>query len=246
MRLFGVVLGLALSGCVAADLSNRAVFATLTYGTERTAAPAPQPTFELFTELQGIVAAPWNEPRAAADCIASLTAADLERIGTEISRAHEPGPWAIALWSALAPVRATPACSPSFTHDGVQLAWSIGKASALVRSFALLTWLDPSRRTQSYGHGETALKTLAIQLRNTPAAHAGQASLPTLALSGGAANGAFTAGFLYELMAVRELALAKLPDGARANADRTSRFSTLVGSSVGAVLGQLVDLANYD
>lgn len=60
---------------------------------------------------------------------------------------------------------------------------------------------------------------------------------PALALSGGAANGAFLAGYVYELLSAREAALAH---GASSVAE--DRITAVTGTSVGALIAPMVDL----
>ncbi len=237
---------LVLSGCVAADLNNRSVFAGLTYQADVRPVPSPKFDFQLYAELQLTTAGPWNDPQAAAACLASLTAADLERLGRATSDARDPETWAAALWPELAPLRSAPACGPSFTADRSQLAWTLGKSAGAVFDFAELTWLATARQAETYAAGADALHRLARVLDATPANQASQNALPVLAMSGGAANGAFTAGFLYELLSAREVALSRVPVAQRAEVDRLSRFSAVVGTSVGALLAQLLEFAMVD
>lgn len=234
-----------LSSCVVADLTNRSVFADLTYG-DQTPAPPAQLTFQLYAELQAEVAGPWDDPRAAATCLQSITGAELETLGRATSGATNAGAWAAALWPALAPFRSKPACVASFSADSHQLAWSLGKVADTLFSFAALSWLDAARQQPTFDAGADALHRLAGVLAATPANQAAQNDLPVLALSGGAANGAFTAGFLFELLAVRGLALERIDPAQREATDRASRFSTVVGTSVGALQAQLLDLAMID
>ncbi len=63
---------------------------------------------------------------------------------------------------------------------------------------------------------------------------------PTLALSGGAANGAFTAGYLHQLLRLRELARRVSPHAN--DIDDDERFGGVTGTSVGALLAGVVDL----
>lgn len=234
------------SGCVAADLTNRPVFADLTYSEDDRTPPSPKVEFQLFAELQLTVAGPWNDPRAAAQCFNSLTGADLQRIGSATSAARDTTAWATALWAELATLRSSAGCTAGFTSDSAQLAWALGKASGSAFDFAELTWLSPTNKPATYDAAASALKRLARVLDATPANQAAQNDLPVLAMSGGAANGAFTAGLLYELLSAREEVLSKLPADQRAEADRASRFSTVVGTSVGALLAQLLEFAMLD
>ncbi|MDP2270107.1 MAG: patatin-like phospholipase family protein [Archangium sp.] len=246
-RLGGWVALLAFSsGCVVADLTNRPVFADLTYAADDRTPPSPKVEFQLYAELQLTVVGPWNDPRAAAQCLGSLAGADLQRIGSATSGARDATTWATALWAELASLRTSPACTAGFTSDPAQLAWALGKASGSAYDFAELTWLSNTHKPATYDAAASALKRLARVLDATPANQAAQNDLPVLAMSGGAANGAFTAGLLYELLSAREEALSKLPAGDRAEADRASRFSAVVGTSVGALLAQLLEFAMLD
>ncbi len=235
-----------LSGCVAVDLTNKSVFAGLTYGGDDRPVPSVQLEFQLYAHLQFDVAGPWNNPQAAAQCLASLSAADLERIGRATTGTLDATTWAATLTSELTALRATPACTAGFGADPSQLAWSIGKAASTTFDFAQLTWLAPARKADTYVAAASALKRLGTLLAATPSNQAAQNHLPVLALSGGAANGAFSAGVLYELLSTREEALARMPVAQRPALDLATRFSSVVGTSVGALLGQLLEFAMID
>jgi hypothetical protein len=247
MKQLGWVVLLALaSGCVVADLTNRPVFADLTYGNDTQTPPSPKVEFQLFAELQLSVAGPWNDPHAAAQCLRSLTAADLQHIGAATGSTRDATAWAAALWAELTALRASPACTAGFLSDPAQLAWAIGKSAGSAFDFAELTWLSPTQKPATFEAAAGALKRLSVMLDATSPAQLTQNELPVLAMSGGAANGAFSAGILYELLSARELALSHLPEAQRAQADHASRFSTVVGTSVGALLAQLVEFAMLD
>ncbi len=64
--------------------------------------------------------------------------------------------------------------------------------------------------------------------------------LPALALSGGAANGAFLAGYVYELLLAREAAVTR--GGAAAKAAADARFAAITSTSVGSLIAPIVDL----
>jgi hypothetical protein len=64
---------------------------------------------------------------------------------------------------------------------------------------------------------------------------------PALSLSGGAANGAFAAGFMYALLRVREMARSHASPAQRTLLDR-ERFSSASGSSVGSLISLPLDL----
>jgi hypothetical protein len=66
-------------------------------------------------------------------------------------------------------------------------------------------------------------------------------NLPALSLSGGAANGAFVAGYVYAMLWVREMARVHGSPAQRALLDK-ERFSTVFGSSVGSLISLPLDL----
>lgn len=240
------VLGLlwvGLSGCLAASLETRDVIADLSYPKDAPSLPPSQLEFQLYAALQLNVGGPWRDPRTVARCFDVVTGDALRTLGEATAGAHDTRDWAYrtaaALDAALRPVRA---CSEALMGpDGVQLAWALGKAGDVVQGFVSLTWLAPQHRDETWAMAASALRRHARVIAKTPPAVTAQGDLPVLALSGGAANGAFTAGFLYELLATREAALAMLPEGEREAADVASRFSAVVGTSVGAVQSELLD-----
>lgn len=246
MGLRGVALLVLASGCVAVDLSNKPVFAELTYGKDDRVAPTPKTNLQLYAALQFEVMGPWQQPVPAAQCLASLDAADLERIGRATSGTRDASTWAARLFAELATLRTRPACTAGFAADPTQLAYAVGSAASSVFDFAELTWLDPAKKAATYADGADALRRLARVVELTPASQQAQNDLPTLALAGGAANGAFTAGVLYELMSAREEALTRAPAADRAALDKGARFSAVVGTSVGALLAQLLEFSMVD
>ncbi len=113
---------------------------------------------------------------------------------------------------------------------------------------------------RNYERGVQRAVALGIALlRHDPAASRAPGSppvtsFPTLALSGGAANGAFTAGYFNALLSYRLAALKAKAEqrereqgaarGAerRAELDARYRIGTVAGTSVGSLVGLLLDL----
>lgn len=71
---------------------------------------------------------------------------------------------------------------------------------------------------------------------------------PALALSGGAANGAFQAGYVFALLSAREWLreIASRQDPAQATPYDTMHFHTVASTSVGSLVAILVDLAESE
>lgn len=93
---------------------------------------------------------------------------------------------------------------------------------------------------------ETAVRILEQDPDRTAPSAPPRSELPTVAMSGGAAGGAFTAGYLFALLDLRERAIAarrKAGDTAAVERIRThERFGSAAGASVGALLAVLLDL----
>lgn len=69
----------------------------------------------------------------------------------------------------------------------------------------------------------------------------GRGELPALVLSGGSANGAFSAGYVYELLRLRERGLSWVPPRELADAQASASFSAVVSTSVGTLVALPVD-----
>jgi hypothetical protein len=251
----GVGVLLVITSCVGLDAGNRSAFAALTYGAEADAervVPKPALDFQLYAALQAEVLGPWKDPAAAARCLKSLTTADLRRIGQQLDSKPDPEAWALAAWTATASLRTRDACSAGFATDPAQLAWAIGKVAGTSADFARLSWSMPppgrpdTRRNETYEAAVQALASHAEVLRQTPAVTLDRVDRPVLALGGGAANGAFSAGVLYELLSARELALDSADDATRTRWAHSSTFSAVVGTSVGALLAQLLEFTDLE
>jgi hypothetical protein len=110
-------------------------------------------------------------------------------------------------------------------------------------------WPTGTGAPPDYARGfQVALLATAGVLERTPPSVARDADRqrPVLALSGGAANGAFTAGFLYRLFSLREQAraayLARGDLAAVKDLDEHERFDAVVSTSVGSLLAPATDL----
>jgi len=98
-----------------------------------------------------------------------------------------------------------------------------------------------------------ALATSARLLAGDPSVAWGGDTLrgeyPSLVLSGGAGNGAFAAGYVYQLLSMREEALRLSADtmpGIHREIREDARFGSLASTSVGALIAVAVDLYYAD
>lgn len=114
--------------------------------------------------------------------------------------------------------------------DRTLLAYSVLEVADGV--YAQRTSMWPGRADADAGGNYS---TYLEGIRGAPAG-----ALPTLALSGGAANGAFQAGFLFRLLSIREQAMASSPAAAREIQAR-ERFGAIVSTSVGSLIAPLLD-----
>jgi predicted acylesterase/phospholipase RssA len=230
--------GAALSGLVASvacatKIDTRTLFAELTYPTNYVAPPSPDRDLEVFANLELEAVTAYRDPAKMAACLRILKAHDIEVIGEQLVKA---GPsWAkVASKFPLEGV-CKDADEPALVEYVVaRLATA---ATFMARSVSIV---DANRRAQIYANVPAALNAIAGILEKTPARSATTEDAPALALSGGSSNGAFTAGFLFELFSLRERALPPEGDGGK------YRFSAVVGTSVGSLISQLVDLYYVD
>ncbi len=157
-----------------------------------------------------------------------------------------------------------PACSAVGPADRFRLLTALGQTGEAMVSYEIMTVgpiLGPSEtsvltRPMPAGYAaafgdaiRVAANTLACDSTNgsatcatasTPVPRKTATDAPTLALSGGAANGAYPAGYLYQLLEARRYAITQ--DATAKN----ERFSAVVGNSVGSLLAPMVDLAFVD
>ena len=135
-------------------------------------------------------------------------------------------------------------CKPSLGDaDRLALALALDDAAVAFTSYVVAAFgptaihgLPPS---DVMGAIAPTLVHAASLLAADPAAH--DTGLPALSLSGGAANGAFVAGFMYALLFIREQARAHGTPAQSALIDR-ERFGAAFGSSVGSLISLPLDL----
>ena len=264
-----VVLMLVGVGCdkyrVKADMRN--VFATLTYpkdklpdggvdetDTDESRWQEPPPIdvdFQLYALVQLEAVTAYENPGQVAECFNAITEIDLQRTGRQLSRASN---WAKTAADQEALLKTHVQCKPSLENpiDRALLLYSYSRVAGAVLAQARNTTLTRDGGSAVFSGGKNALSKVATLLATGTVdggvPHA-RTDRPVLAMSGGSANGAFTAGFVFELLSARERALAELAQrdaGAAVTAEENSRFDAMVGTSVGALIAQLLDLYYVD
>lgn len=233
-RLGWVVLVASLStGCVR-RFDVRSMFAVLTFPE---AAPTPRADLPLqawsVAQLELLTA--WNDPHRVATCLRPFDGAWLETNAAILER--EAGK---TLEKEAAAALALVASCDLDADDRPLLALNLGRLVLGLRASMHSSTTSPQGARALADAAAVGLTATADLLDLTPA-RANQAS-PALALSGGSANGAFTAGYLYELFLARELALQPLTGDVQRDTDRAERFVAVTGTSVGSLQTQLVDL----
>lgn len=233
MGRFFIAAVVGLSGC-AKHYDIRSVFAELTFPDKP---PLPRdPNFELqaYSAAQLEFLTAWKSPAEVADCLRRFDSASIASWGAKLEAAAETEKDVETARALIAD------CGSLAAEDRPLLGLSLARYVLGVRSLARSTTATDKSAQTLAAASATALLHIGGVLDATPSI--ANTSHPALALSGGAANGAFTAGYLYELLLDRELALGELQPAPRLKADQQARFGTIVGTSVGSLQSQIVDL----
>jgi predicted acylesterase/phospholipase RssA len=234
----GAVVALAsFLACAPLKVDTRSLFASVTYPNGSSSPPTPTPdelNLQVFAniELEALMA--YREPAKMAGCLRTLTAPAIETLGERLAKAG-------AEWGAVAStMELTNECKA--TGEPLALVQFIVARIATTATYMAtsVSITDKDRRDDVYSRVPVVLNAIANILLNTsPRGHDAE-DAPALALSGGAANGAFSAGFMFELLSLRERALPPEGDNGK------YRFSSIVGTSVGALMAQILDLYFVD
>ncbi len=256
-----VFVGVALSaGCAAFDaqgpyaprLDMRGIFETLTYPEAPKEIPAVDHEFQFYAFAQLELLTAYKEPDKVASCLKDLDAEVLKKLGEAVTDTADEK-WAERVAGFFEPGDGGPSSAACVNQlpdaDRVFLMYSYARYAGSVAAFLRATTDSETERPVRYAAAVKAQQSIAVLLHNSPKhADGGQelSGLPVLALAGGAANGAFTAGFLFELLTARERALNTIAPGEHDAAEKASRFGGLVGTSVGALIAQLLDLYYLD
>ena len=249
-------------------LDTRSLFAELTYpGGDAPRAPAM--SFQLYSrlELEGVTS--YDDPVKVAACYRKIDGPQLRELGTLMAeRSPNDETWAGTVCMAGRDYLPKECQVANLGEDTPRALLALAHMGGAVRGFSRATETTNTGDQLVHAQAVEAIKKVAVILEATPprrpmpppGPHPMDRKLvqpgeePVLVLSGGSANGAFTAGVLFELLWARERAMKKVLAGVpaedqewtRASIERGTRFSALVGTSVGSLISQLLDLYFVD
>ncbi len=229
-----------LIACTPYKFDSRSLFASVSYPDQSKPSPPllqADLNLQVFANLELEAVMAYRNPAKMAACLRALAKWDegkgktpIEQLGAEL--ASQPN-WA----SVAAKMQLPDQCTNTGDSDALVRYIVARIASSVVYMANSGALTRTMRQAYVYQRVPTALNAIAdiIERTNPATAQDAQDSV-ALALRGGAANGAFSAGFLFELLSLRERALPAEGDGGN------FRFSAMVGTSVGALIAQLLDL----
>jgi hypothetical protein len=200
----------------------------------------------------------YERPREAGACLGELAAdaairtamfaygACMASGGTRLSCSAKL-PWLTAAAPGATPpftLRWPCHAPPSAEADRLALAASLDDAAVAIVSYQVAALgptavhaPPPAPLLAAFGdallHGSRLLLADPVPVRDPKE--------PALSLSGGAANGAFVAGFMYAMLWTREMARVHATPAQRALLDK-ERFGSAFGSSVGSLISLPIDL----
>jgi hypothetical protein len=254
-RPLGIALAAATSSCIP---SIKSVFVDLSYPDKPTASAPRDVVASVDAVVLPTLLGGYERPRDVGLCLAELAegpdnAGALSKYGECMAKGGTRTTCLPALpWikPTTGPGGATTAfslqfaCKPSLGDaDRLALALGLDDAAVAFTNYVLAAFGPSSIRSAPPADVMKALGPslahAASLLKADPTTH--DTSLPALSLSGGAANGAFVAGFMYAMLWVREQARAFGNASQCAVIDR-ERFGSSFGSSVGSLISLPLDL----
>ena len=238
-------------GC-STPVDTRSLFAQLTYA-DNGLPPKPDRRFQLYAALQLEGVTGYLDPAAAAECYRKFDSVALRELGEKLGApcgSERQFDCLADAWGRVeyGVVATLPTLCPNVpAADKWVLAYSIVHMAGTVASLARWTGVSSASADAVYRMAPQVIGGIGHVLEAKKNKTARETlNAPVLALSGGSANGAFTAGFLFELLWARERALLSVPQAQRDALDQRSRFGGLVGTSVGALIAQVLDLYSVD
>ena len=253
----------ALLGTTACIPSIRSTFADLSYPTEPPVSVPRDLRLAVDSALLSTLLVAYERPREAGACLADLAAnaATLQAMygygdcmaggGTRLA-CSERLPWFEPTGRDRRDSGSDPpfslrlGCSspPSTEGDRLAITLSLDDAALAIVSYQIAAHGPSAIHAppppellaafrDALGHAARLLLAEPVPVHDT--------NQPALALSGGAANGAFSAGYMYALLWMREMARVHATPAQTTLLDR-ERFSSASGSSVGALISLPLDL----
>ena len=233
----GCVATIVLLLACAVKVDTRNLFAKASYSSSSTLPLTPTSddlALQVFANLELEAVMAYRNPLKMAACLRALDEAYIEALGENLAKAG-------AQWGPVAGnMELKNECQA--TDDPLPLVRFVIARIATEATYMAtsMSTTDENRRADVYRRVRRALGSIANILANTSRRSNNAEDSAALALSGGGANGAFSAGFMFELLSLRERALPVAGDGGK------YRFSAIVGTSVGALIAQILDLYFVD
>jgi hypothetical protein len=252
-RSLGLALAVAASACIP---SIKSVFVDLSYPDNPTQSAPRDVAHSVDAAVAPVLLGGYEHPRDVGLCLGELAGdaekvASLWRFGQCMAKGSaRPECLPAFPWIKAAAPGQTPAFSLGFgcnkplePADRLALALALDDAAVAFTSYVLAAFGPSAIRSApppevAKGLGP-ALTHAASLLKIDAATH--DTTLPALSLSGGAANGAFVAGFMHALLWTREEARVYGNPAQIALVDR-ERFGSAFGSSVGSLISLPLDL----
>jgi hypothetical protein len=219
--------------CGTFRVDTRSLFSQLTYTNSSSSTPDPDWELQILANLELEAITAYRDPVKMASCLRMLDPDLIEVLGEHLVSAGHSWPKEAKKVPVLGDCGAA--------DDPALVQYVIARLATSAAEMAHSVSMDETNRKKwVYGKVPTALSAIATILENTPPRSTVSEDAPALALSGGSSNGAFSAGFMFELLSLRERALPAEGDGGN------YRFSAIVGTSVGSLISQILDLYFVD
>jgi hypothetical protein len=247
----GIPIALAMSSCIP---TIKSVFVDLSYPDNPTQSAARDVTASVDAAVTPTLLGGYERPHDVGACLAEIGGPEVVgavwKYGTCMAKGDTRATCSAALsWMKPSGAPAAPyslqfACKETLGNaDRLALALALDDAAVAFTSYVLAAFGPSAIRNTPPADLANALPAAlghaAALLKVDPAVH--DTSLPALSLSGGAANGAFVAGFMYALLRLREQAKA-YGTAAQGKVIERERFGATFGSSVGSLIGLPLDL----
>ena len=244
LRTAALTLIAGLVACAPVKIDTRSLFAQVSYSespTPPSALSTDDLNLQVFADLELEAVMAYRNPAKMAACFRALARLNATKARSYIQLLGEQLA-THAKWGHIAAKMELPVECMTTDDPEVLVRFVIARIANSVTYMASAGAMTEEQRQKFvYKRVPDVLNAIADLIANTnPTTSAEAEDSVALALRGGAANGAFSAGFLFELLSLRERALPPEGDNGR------YRFSAMVGTSVGALIAQILDLYFVD